>query len=125
MSYIKIKEDYKPVTYVLNAMDFSWDSRSIIEVTAQDVSYEELKKYFENGRWSLYDKTTKQVPDEPVDEETPKTYHEEVEYTERDMSEYCVCGYVRDNMDGSSTVRMGKLSETEKIIQMMLGGLVI
>ena len=99
-----------------------WELRESIEVTAE-MTFDQAKEFFKDGKWSLYDKVTRQVPDEPTEEhETPSTYHEETEYVESDMSDYCVCGFVRDNMDGTSTAKMGKLSELETFMASMLGG---
>lgn len=125
MAYIKINEEYKPVTYSTTSIDYQWDMRSVVELKAPDVSYEDLKKYCEGGKWSVYNKIVKRVPDEPVEKEGPATYHEEVTYEATDMSDYCVCGWVRNNMDGSTSVKMGRLSELEEFMAatLALGGI--
>lgn len=119
--YIKVNEEYVPVTYVTRPYDSTWNMRESIELTAS-VKFQSAMDIFKGGKWSLYEKIVREVPDEPVGDETPTTFHEETEYKEADMSDYCVCGWVRDNLDGTCSVKMGKLSELEAFMEAMLGG---
>lgn len=122
--FIKIKGTCKPITYVTWPVDKSWDKRQSIEIKAE-ITFAEAIEFFKAGTWSIWNKEIIQVLDkspEELSEDEEPTYHEEVEDKEVDMSEYCVCGWIKDNMDGTCSVKMGKLSELEKLIETMLGG---
>ena len=120
--FIKVNDEYKPVTYISRPSDPFWEQRESIEVNIPDFTYEEAFNHFKDGKWSLYRKVEKVVYDEREDPEEPIKSHTETDYEERDMSDYCVCGWVRNNLDGSCSVKMGVLSELEKLIEAMLGG---
>lgn len=125
--YVKIKDVYKKASYVVRPIDQSWDNRESIEVKIEDVSYEDVLETFKNGSWSFWHQEEKWVEDEPVTSEDsdPKdtpSGHTETVWEEKDMSNYCVCGWVRNNMDSSASVKMGELSEMEKLIESLIGG---
>ena len=122
-NYIKINEEYKPVTYIVRPVDTTWEQRKSIEIKVPEAGYEDVLEYFKNGKWSLFERVEKTVYDEKESDEAPTTSHIEIEYKETDMSEYCVCGWVRNNLDGSCSVKMGVLSELEAFMASVLGGI--
>ena len=126
--YVKIKDVYKKASYVIRPVDQSWDNRESVEVKIEDTSYEDVLETFKNGSWSFWHQEEKWVEDEPVkaegsDTDKEPSGHTETVWEEKDMSKYCICGLVGNNMDGSAVVKMGTLSKLEEFIVKTYGGI--
>lgn len=65
----------------------------------------------DNTPWSIVQKDTVPVYDPDTGEQTGTT----VEENEFDNSEYSMSGVIRDNRDGTVTIKMGKPTEIETV----------
>ena len=130
MTYIKINNTKYPATVNGKLSDTAWDNRASKAITL-DMDYATASALFVDGvAWSII--TAQEVPTYEMDENgqavldvdgDPIQIGTEVQETEFDNSEYCLAGDITDHRDGTSTVKMGKLTELEEAYEIMLGGM--
>ena len=98
MTYVKINSTLYPAIINGSMRDSKWDDRSSKSITLT-MSYADAIALFVNDiTWSIV-----------MDVETESGTTQE----EYDNSDYCIAGSVTDNRDGSVTVKMGKMTQTE------------
>ena len=118
MTYIKVNDTLYPATIDGRIADYEWNRRDTKSITLT-MTYEEVLALLpDNTPWSIVQKDVIQKYDEngkllvdadgdPVTEEIT---------TEFDNSEYTMSGVIRDNRNGTVTIKMGKLTEIESIL---------
>ena len=111
MTFVKIG-DQKIVASVSGTIyDRGWDGRASKSIQA-NMTYEEAKTLFADGvEWAIVYEA-ESYPDENGDMVTP----DPVIY---DNSEYSVSGPITDNRDGTVTVKMGKITDSEALAELM------
>lgn len=118
MTYIKVNNTLYPATIDGKIADYEWNRRDTKSITLTMTYAEVLALLPDNTPWSIvqkdvvqkYDKNGKLLVDadgNPVTEEIA---------TEFDNSEYTMSGVIRDNRNGTVTIKMGKLTEIESIL---------
>ena len=118
MTYIKVNNTLYPATIDGRIADYEWNRRDTKSITLT-MTYEEVLALLpDNTPWSIVQKDVIQKYDENgkllVDADgNPVT--EEIA-TEFDNSEYTMSGVIRDNRNGTVTIKMGKLTEIESIL---------
>lgn len=118
MTYIKVNDTLYPATIDGRIADYEWNRRDTKSITLT-MTYEEVLALLpDNTPWSIVQKDIVQKYDENgkllVDADgNPVT--EEIT-TEFDNSEYTMSGVIRDNRNGTVTIKMGKLTEIESIL---------
>lgn len=118
MTYIKVNNTLYPATIDGRIADYEWNRRDTKSITLT-MTYEEVLALLpDNTPWSIVQKDVIQKYDENgkllVDADgNPVT--EEIT-TEFDNSEYTMSGVIRDNRNGTVTIKMGKLTEIESIL---------
>ena len=118
MTYIKVNDTLYPATIDGRIADYEWNRRDTKSITLT-MTYEEVLALLpDNTPWSIVQKDVIQKYDENgkllVDADgNPVT--EEIA-TEFDNSEYTMSGVIRDNRNGTVTIKMGKLTEIESIL---------
>ena len=118
MTYIKVNNTLYPATIDGRIADYEWNRRDTKSITLT-MTYEEVLALLpDNTPWSIVQKDIIQKYDENgkllVDADgNPVT--EEIT-TEFDNSEYTMSGVIRDNRNGTVTIKMGKLTEIESIL---------
>ena len=118
MTYIKVNDTLYPATIDGRIADYEWNRRDTKSITLT-MTYEEVLALLpDNTPWSIVQKDVIQKYDENgkllVDADgNPVT--EEIT-TEFDNSEYTMSGVIRDNRNGTVTIKMGKLTEIESIL---------
>ena len=120
MTYVKINDvEYEALVSGL-MKDSSWDERAskTINFAEGEMDYENASALFVDGAtWSII--TEDEVTD--FDEEgNPVGTH--TERTEFDNSDYNLAGDITDHRDGRISVKMGKLSDIEELIEEIYGG---
>lgn len=118
MTYIKVNNTLYPATIDGRIADYEWDRRDTKSITLTMTHAEVLALLPDNTAWVIVQKDTVQKYDENgkqlVDTDgNPIT--EEIT-TEFDNSEYSMSGVIRDNRDGTVTIKMGKPTEIENIL---------
>lgn len=118
MTYIKVNDTLYPATIDGRIADYEWNRRDTKSITLTMTYAEVLALLPDNTPWSIVQKDVVQKYDENgkllVDADgNPVT--EEVA-TEFDNSEYTMSGVIRDNRNGTVTIKMGKLTEIESIL---------
>ena len=118
MTYIKVNDTLYPATIDGRIADYEWNRRDTKSITLTMTYAEVLALLPDNTPWSIVQKDIIQKYDENgkllVDADgNPVT--EEVA-TEFDNSEYIMSGVIRDNRNGTVTIKMGKLTEIESIL---------
>ena len=118
MTYIKVNNTLYPATIDGKIADYEWNRRDTKSITLTMTYAEVLALLPDNTPWSIVQKDVVQKYDENgkllVDADgTPVT--EEIT-TEFDNSEYTMSGVIRDNRNGTVTIKMGKLTEIESIL---------
>ena len=118
MTYIKVNNTLYPATIDGKIADYEWNRRDTKSITLTMTHAEVLALLPDNTPWSIVQKDVIQKYDEhgkllvdangnPVTEEI---------ITEFDNSEYTMSGVIRDNRNGTVTIKMGKLTEIESIL---------
>ena len=118
MTYIKVNNTLYPATIDGRIADYEWNRRDTKSITLTMTYAEVLSLLPDNTPWSIVQKDIVQKYDENgkllVDADgNPVT--EEIT-TEFDNSEYTMSGVIRDNRNGTVTIKMGKLTEIESIL---------
>lgn len=118
MTYIKVNNTLYPATIDGRIADYEWDRRDTKSITLSMTYAEVLALLPDNTAWSIVQKDTVQKISEdgqPMVDDNGDPVTEEVT-TEFDNSEYSMSGVIRDNRDGTCTIKMGKPTEIENIL---------
>lgn len=128
MTYVKIGGKQYPAVITGKMSDKDWDGRPSKSVRLEMTPDEALADWVEGAAWSIVDETVVSNPqlDENgnilVDEAGNPVMVEAVNTDEFDNSDYSVAGDITDHRDGTVTVKMGKLTELESALALLLGG---
>lgn len=118
MTYIKVNNTLYPATIDGRIADYEWDRRDTKSITLSMTYAEVLALLPDNTPWSIVQKDTVQKIGEdgqPMVDDSGNPVTEEVT-SEFDNSEYSMSGVIRDNRDGTVTIKMGKPTEIENIL---------
>ena len=117
MTYIKVNNTLYPATIDGRIGDYEWDRRDTKSITLSMTYAEVLALLPDNTTWAIVQKDTVQKTDDngqPMVDDSGNPVTEEVT-TEYDNSEYSMSGVIRDNRDGTVTIKMGKPTEIETV----------
>ena len=124
MIYVKVNGALYPATIDGQMQDYTWDNRESKTVTMQG-TYDEIVELFgDNAPWSIVMKETVQKRNEdgsPVLDEAGNPVTEE-QTSEWDNSEFSMSGPITDNRDGTVSIKMGKPTDLEDAMELLLGG---
>lgn len=124
MIYVKVNGTLYPATIDGQMQDYTWDNRESKTVTMQG-TYDEIVGLFKDGTpWSIVMKETVQKRNEdgsPVLDEAGNPVTEE-QTSEWDNSEFSMSGPITDNRDGMVSIKMGKPTDLEDAMELLLGG---
>lgn len=115
MTYIKVNNTLYPAEIAGRIADYEWDRRDTKSITLSMTYAEVLALLPDNTPWSIVQKDTVQKIGEdgqPVVDASGNPITEEIT-SEFDNSEYSMSGVIRDNRDGTVTIKMGKPTEIE------------
>lgn len=115
MIYIKVNNTLYPAKIDGRIGDYEWDRRDTKSITLSMTYAEVLALLPDNTPWSIVQKDTVQKTSEngqPMVDSSGNPVTEEVT-SEFDNSEYSMSGVIRDNRDGTVTIKMGKPTEIE------------
>ncbi len=118
MTYIKVNNTLYPATIDGRIADYEWDRRDTKSITLSMTYAEVLALLPDNTPWSIVQKDTVQKIGEdgqPMVDTSGNPVTEEVT-SEYDNNEYSMSGVIRDNRDGTVTIKMGKPTEIENIL---------
>lgn len=117
MTYIKVNNTLYPAEIAGRIADYEWDRRDTKSITLNMTYAEVLALMPGNTPWSIVQKDTVQKLSEdgqPMIDSSGNPVMEEVT-SEFDNSEYSMSGVIRDNRDGTVTIKMGKPTEIETV----------
>ena len=117
MTYIKVNNTLYPATIDGRIADSEWDRRDTKSIMLNMTYAEVLALLPDNTAWSIVQKDTVQKIGEggqPMVDDSGNPITEEVT-NEYDNSEYSMSGVIRDNRDGTCTIKMGKPTEIETV----------
>lgn len=117
MTYIKVNNTLYPAKIDGRIGDYEWDRRDTKNITLSMTYAEVLALLPDNTPWSIVQKDTVQKMNsdgQPMVDDSGDPVTEEVT-TEFDNSEYSMSGVIRDNRDGTVTIKMGKPTEIETV----------
>lgn len=117
MTYIKVNNTLYPATIDGRIGDYEWDRRDTKSIMLSMTYAEVLALLPDNTAWSIVQKDTVQKINsdgQPVVDASGNPVTEEVT-SEYDNSEYSMSGVIRDNRDGTVTIKMGKPTEIETV----------
>lgn len=124
MIYVKVNGTLYPATIDGQMQDYQWDNRESKTITMQG-TYDEIVGLFKDGTpWSIVMKETVQKRNEdgsPVLDEAGNPVTEE-QTSEWDNSEFSMSGPITDNRDGTVSIKMGKPTDLEDAMELLLGG---
>ena len=101
MAEVKINDTLYPAVIAGKMQDASWDNRSTKTITLEMTHATAVETFVDNAEWSI------------VDDEN----------TEYDNSDYCLAGDITDHRDGTLSVKMGKMTDLEEVLEAMYGAL--
>jgi hypothetical protein len=117
MTYIKVNNILYPAEIGGRIGDYEWDRRDTKSITLNMTYADVLALMPDNTPWSIVQKDTVQKLSEdgqPMIDSSGNPVMEEVT-SEFDNSEYSMSGVIRDNRDGTVTIKMGKPTEIETV----------
>ena len=124
MIYVKVNGTLYPATIDGQMQDYTWDNRETKTITMQG-TYDEIVGLFKDRTpWSIVMKETVQKRNEdgsPVLDEAGNPVTEE-QTSEWDNSEFAMSGPITDNRDGTVSIKMGKPTDLEDAMELLLGG---
>ena len=124
MIYVKVNGTLYPATIDGQMQDYQWDNRESKVITMQG-TYDEIVGLFKDGTpWSIVMKETVQKRNEdgfPVLDKAGNPVTEE-QTSEWDNSEFSMSGPITDNRDGTVSIKMGKPTDLEDAMELLLGG---
>lgn len=124
MIYVKVNETLYPATIDGQMQDYTWDNRESKTITMQGV-YDEIVGLFKDGTpWSIVMKEEVQKRNDDgslVLDEAGNPITEE-QTSEWDNSEFSMSGPITDNRDGTVSIKMGKPTDLEDAMELLLGG---
>ena len=124
MIYVKVNGTLYPATIDGQMQDYTWDNRESKTITMQG-TYDEIVGLFKDGAlWSIVMKETVQKRSEDgslVLDEAGNPVTEE-QTSEWDNSEFSMSGPITDNRDGTVSIKMGKPTDLEDAMELLLGG---
>lgn len=118
MTYIKINETLYPATVSGRVADKDWDNRASKAITLE-MDYATAIALFVDGlAWSIVQQN--EVPTYQVDENgNPIQTGTEIQESEWDNSDYDVAGAITDHRNGTITAKMGKITDSEALAELM------
>lgn len=113
MIYIKINETLYPAEINGLMNDRDWDNRESKTIILE-MDYATAVKLFVDGlSWNIVMDVYNTI--EQAQEDGSIVTTQEQTQEEYDNSEFCVAGSITDNRDGTLSVKMGKMTEIEKM----------
>ena len=126
MTNVKINGTLYPATISGRVADKDWDNRASKAITLE-MSYAEAVELFVDGvAWSIVQQN--EVPVYQVDENGKAVLDEhgnpiqtgtEIQESEWDNSDYDVAGAITDHRNGTITAKMGKITDSEALAELM------
>ena len=124
MIYVIVNGTLYPATIDGQMQDYTWDNRESKTITMQG-TYDEIVELFgDNAPWSIVMKETVQKRSKDgslVLDEAGNPVTEE-QTSEWDNSEFAMSGPITDNRDGTVSIKMGKPTDLEDAMELLLGG---
>ena len=108
-TYIKVNNTEYPAEINGNPKDRSWGERDTKTITLTMTHAEVAALLPDNTSWSIVQRETSPV----YDEQGQPTGETKEVVNEYDNSEYSIAGDITDHRDGTVSVKMGKLTESE------------
>ena len=121
---VKVNGALYPATIDGQMQDYTWDNRESKTVTMQG-TYDEIVELFgDNAPWSIVMKEEVQKRNEDGSLVLDKAGNPvmEEQTSEWDNSEFSMSGPITDNRDGTVSIKMGKPTDLEDAMELLLGG---
>ncbi len=124
MIYVKVNGTLYPATIDGQMQDYQWDNRESKTITMQG-TYDEIVGLFKDGTpWSIVMKEEVQQRNDDGSLVLDKAGNPvtEEQTSEWDNSEFSMSGPITDNRDGTVSIKMGKPTDLEDAMELLLGG---
>ena len=124
MIYVKVNGTLYPATIDGQMQDYTWDNRESKTITMQG-TYDEIVGLFKDGTpWSIVMKEEVQQRNDDGSLVLDKAGNPvtEEQTSEWDNSEFSMSGPITDNRDGTVSIKMGKPTDLEDAMELLLGG---
>ena len=124
MIYVKVNGTLYPATIDGQMQDYTWDNRESKTITMQG-TYDEIVGLFgDNTPWSIVMKEEGQKRNDDGSLVLDKAGNPvtEEQTSEWDNSEFSMSGPITDNRDGTVSIKMGKPTDLEDAMELLLGG---
>lgn len=124
MIYVKVNGTLYLATIDGQMQDYTWDNRESKTITMQG-TYDEIVGLFKDGTpWSIVMKEEVQKRNDDGSLVLDKAGNPvtEEQTSEWDNSEFSMSGPITDNRDGTVSIKMGKPTDLEDAMELLLGG---
>ena len=128
MIYVKVNDTLYPASISGKMQDRDWDNRPTKTITAEMTYEEAVNIWVEGVAWSIVQEVPVDEVDVDdngnpiVDEFGNPMIVQKITYDEFDNADYNMAGEIIDHRDGTTTIRMGKLTDLEVAVGLLLGG---
>ena len=124
MIYVKVNGTLYPATIDGQMQDYTWDNRESKTITMQGVYDEIVGLFGDNTPWSIVMKEEVQQRNDDGSLVLDKAGNPvmEEQTSEWDNSEFSMSGPITDNRDGTVSIKMGKPTDLEDAMELLLGG---
>ena len=118
MIYVKINENLYPATISGRVTDKDWNNRASKTITLE-MDYTAAVSLFVDGLvWSIIRQEEVPTYEQNENGELIQT-GTEIKETEWNNSEYDIAGSITDNRNGTLSIKMGKITDTEALAELM------
>lgn len=114
--YVKINDTQYPAQVNGRLKNTDWDDRDTKAITLEMAYTQALETFVEGLNWSIVIEREQPVPGE----DGKPTGQVETVREEYDNSDYSMAGDITDHRDGTVTVVMGKPTELENVLALLL-----
>lgn len=115
-TYVEINNIKYPAVITGRLKDHDWDDRASKEITIEMTYMDAINIFVNDVQWNIVQDVEHQI--ERHDDNDEITFENVIEQEVYDNSEYNIAGDIIDHRNGKVTVKMGKPTAEEQLVEM-------
>ena len=115
-TYVEINNIKYPAVITGRLKDHDWDDRASKEITLEMTYMDAINIFVNDVQWNIVQDVEHQI--EKLNDNDEITFENVIEQEVYDNSEYNIAGDIIDHRNGKVTVKMGKPTAEEQLVEM-------
>lgn len=115
-TYVEINNIKYPAVITGRLKDHDWDDRASKEITIEMTYMDAINIFVNDVQWNIVQDVEHQI--EKLNDNDEITFENVIEQEVYDNSEYNIAGDIIDHRNGKVTVKMGKPTAEEQLVEM-------